>query len=415
MSESPPALLLGGGVVALSVARGLSEAGIAVIGLGHRDDPLRYSRCRTTFVDTGSGEAVQERWLEWLDQGPRSGVVLPCCDDGLELVARNRNRLVELGYSPVEANDDVVLAMLDKARTADLASAAGIDLPRTAVVERGHPLADELEGFAFPCALKPRESHRFARHFGMHTKLLIVDSREEMERELARLPDDLEMIATEIVPGPDQFCSYYSYIDERGEPLFHYTKQKLRQFPIRFGLGTYHRSDWNPEVAEMGLRFFHGIGLRGLGCVEFKRDERDGRLKLIECNHRFTAADALQRACGLNLGLLAYERALGRPGDPPGEYRRGVGLWFPVEDMRAFLAYRRRGELSLLAWLRGLAGPLRFPEGSMRDPFPSFVSALRRPGRALRRMGQAPTYRSDKIRSSSGTATGTADSGSRTK
>lgn len=415
MSESPPALLLGGGVVALSVARGLSEAGIPVIGLGHRDDPLRYSRFRTEFVDTGSGEGAQERWLEWLEQGPRSGVILPCCDDALELIARNRNLLVELGYSPAEANDDVVLAMLDKARTAELTSAAGIGLPRTAVVERGRPLADELEGFAFPCALKPRESHRFARHFGMHTKLLVVASREALERELARLPDDLEMIATEIVPGPDQFCSYYSYIDERGEPLFHYTKQKLRQFPIRFGLGTYHRSDWNPEVAETGLRFFREIGLRGLGCVEFKRDERDGELKLIECNHRFTAADALQRACGLDLGLLAYERALGRPGDPPGDYRRGVGLWFPVEDTRAFLAYRRRGELSLLAWLRSLAGPLRFPEGSMRDPLPSIVAALRRPGRALRRVGQAPAYRSDKIRSSSGTATGTADSGSRTR
>jgi len=414
-SETLPAFLLGGGIVALSVARGLGEARIPVVALGHHDDPVRFTRFCSQFVDTGSGEGVQQRWLDWLERGPRRGVVLPCCDDGLELVARNRSRLIELGYAPVEANDDVLLAVLDKARTAERAQAAGIDLPRTAVVERERSLAGELDGFAFPCALKPRESHRFAHHFGMRKKLLVVDSREELERELAQLPSGLEMIATEIVPGPDEFCSYYSYIDERGEPLFHYTKQKLRQFPVRFGLGTFHRSDWNPEVAEVGLRFFRGIGLRGLGCVEFKRDERDGRLKLIECNARFTAADALQRACGLELGVLAYERALGRPGNPPEEYRRGVGLWFPTEDTRAFLDYRRRGELSLAAWLRSLAGPLRFPVGSMRDPLPSFISALRRPGRALRRLGRAPAYHSDKIRSSNGTATGAAKSGSRTK
>jgi D-aspartate ligase len=385
VSERPPALLLGGGVVALSVARGLSAAGIPVIGLGHGDDPLRHSRCRVEFVDSGGGDGVQARWLEWLRSGPHRGAILPCNDDGLELVARNREHLVELGYAPVEADDDILLAMLDKARTAELAQRAGVDLPRTAVVERGRPLAGELAGFAFPCALKPRESHRFAHHFGMRKKLLVVGSRAELEAELAGLPEGLEMIATEIVPGPDRFCSYYSYIDERGEPLFHYTKQKLRQFPVRFGLGSFHRSDWNPEVAEAGLRFFRGIGLRGLGCVEFKRDERDERLKLIECNHRFTAADALQRACGLELGLLAYERALGLPATPlPAAYRRGMGLWFPVEDVRALLAYRRAGELSLGAWLRSLAGPLRLPVGSLRDPLPGLVSTLRLLTGALR-------------------------------
>jgi predicted ATP-grasp superfamily ATP-dependent carboligase len=195
------------------------------------------------------------------------------------------------------------------------------------------------------------------------------------------------MIATEIVPGPELFSSYYSYIDGDGEPLFHYTKRKLRQFPIGFGLGTYHRSDWDADVAEEGLRFFRSIGLRGLGCVEFKRDERDGRLKLIECNHRITAADALQRACGLELGRLVYERALGLPVTPPGEeFRSGVGLWFPVEDTRAFLGYRRAGELTLGAWLRSLAAPVRFPVASLTDPLPAIVGAMRRIGRAFRRL-----------------------------
>ena len=386
MSDRPPAVLLGGGVVALSVGRGLSGEGVPVIGLGHRQDPLRRSRHRARFVDTGSGDGVQERWLEWLREGPREGAVLPCSDDGLELVARNRAELVDLGYAPVEADDRVLLAMLDKARTAELAQAAGIDLPRTATVERGRPLAGVLDEFAFPCALKPRQSHLFAQHFGMLKKLLVVSSPTELEAELAGLPEGLEMIATEIVPGPDRFCSYYSYIDENGEPLFHYTKQKLRQYPVRFGLGTLHRSNWDPEVAEVGLRFFRGIGLRGLGCVEFKRDERDERLKLIECNHRFTAADALQRACGLELGLLAYNRALGLPGSSPDSYRRGVGLWFPKDDARAFLAYRRAGEISAAAWLPSLAAPLRLPVASLRDPLPGLAGAVRLLGRALRRL-----------------------------
>jgi D-aspartate ligase len=385
-AQRVPALLLGGGVVALSVARGLSRFGIPVIALGHRDDQLRRSRAREQFVDTGAGTGVQQRWLSYLEDGPRSGVVLPCCDDGLELLARNRQRLIELGYAPMEANDEILLAILDKWRTAELARAAGVDVPRTAVVERDSSIDSELDGFSFPCALKPRQSHLFAHHFGLRKKLIVVDSRGELEAELASLPEGLEMIATEIVPGPDRYCSYYSYIDERGEPLFHYTKQKLRQFPAHFGLGTLHRSDWNPIVAEAGLRFCQGAGVRGLANVEFKRDERDGRLKLIECNHRLTAADALQRACGLELGLLAYRRALGLPATPPGEYRRGVCLWSPVEDVRALSEYRRTRELSVARWLRSLAAPLRFPVFNLADPLPWLIATARLLGKGLRRL-----------------------------
>jgi D-aspartate ligase len=39
---------------------------------------------------------------------------------------------------------------------------------------------------------------------------------------------------------------------------------------------------WRPEVAEAGLRFLRAIGPRGMAHAEFKRDSRDGELKLIE-------------------------------------------------------------------------------------------------------------------------------------
>jgi D-aspartate ligase len=81
------------------------------------------------------------------------------------------------------------------------------------------------------------------------------------------------MLVTEYVPGPDdQYRSYYTYLDHEGEPLVHFTKRKLRQYPTHFGLGSYHLTEWNPEVAELGLRFARGAGLRGLVNVEFKRD-----------------------------------------------------------------------------------------------------------------------------------------------
>ena len=71
-------------------------------------------------------------------------------------------------------------------------------------------------------------------------------------------------------------------------------------------------------MRELGLAFLRGAGVRGLANVEFKRDERDGRLKLIECNYRFTAPNEQFRRAGMDLALFVVQPA----GRPPGTARR---------------------------------------------------------------------------------------------
>jgi D-aspartate ligase len=386
----PPAIVLGGEVIGLSVARSLSRAGVPVYALGDRVDPVRHSRHRVQFVDVGSGEGVQDRYMQWLQRGPREGVVLPCQDDPLELVARSRARIRRLGYESIEADDELLLAMLDKARTYEIARQIGTEAPRHAVVsslEDGRAAASEI---GYPCAVKPLHSHLFARHFGLLKKVFVARDQAELDAALTRaLELGLEMMVTEIIPGPDwSFSSYYTYLDEEGKPLLHLTKRKLRVFPTRFGLGSYHMTDWNPEVAALGLRFLQGAGVRGLACVEFKRDERDGRWKLIECNYRFTAANEQLRMCGMDLGLFTYCRVLDLPSPSVDDYRKGVGLWYPVRDARAFLTYRRAGELSLSQWAQSLAHPQRFPVARLDDPLPTLAAGIRRISRLARRVVQ---------------------------
>ena len=110
--------------------------------------------------------------------------------------------------------------------------------------------------------------------------------------------------------------------------------------------------------------------MRGIANVEFKRDERDGRLKLIECNDRFTAANEQFRRAGLDLALFVYSRLAGRPAPPVDAYRAGVRLWHPGKDFRAFLELRRRGELTTAAWLRSVARAAALPAADLGRPRP---------------------------------------------
>ena len=394
--SSPPAILLGGAANALSIARSLGRRGIPVVALNDEASHVRHSRFGR-FVPLPAGVDMQKAWLDWLRvegrNDYRGGVVLPCCDDALELLAGSRKEL-EADFILTEANDEVVLAMLDKAKTQALAARAGVPAPQVWEVKDRAELLKVLPEIPYPCALKPCHSHLFSRHFPTRKLFVAENERQLLEQFEATARFNLEMLVTEIVAGPDdRYWGYFTYLDEAGRPLVQFIKHKLRQHPVGFGVGTFHISRWDPEVAELGLAFSRGAGLRGMVYVEFKRDARDGRLKLIECNPRFTGANELLARCGIDYSLLVYNRLTGRPLPPADSFRQGVRLLRPAQDFLAFLEYRRRGELTTLSWVRTLLRPYCTPFFSWTDPWPSVVQTARQVRYQLEKRVFAPLFR----------------------
>jgi D-aspartate ligase len=345
---------------------------------GNSDNPVRFSRHCRRFVPAPTQD-VQASWLVWLREERAPAVLIPCDDDGLELLATAHDELVELGYRPVEAEPRLVLATLDKQQTYELARAAGVETPRTMLVGDRHDLDRAEAEIGFPCALKPRHSHKFARTGLGVDKAFQVRTRHELEKAFEQSrARGLAMLVTEIIPGSeDRYVSSYTYLDRRNEPVIVLTKRKLRQCPPHFGSGSYHVTQWNEEVAETGLRFAQSVGLLGLANVEFKRDARDERLKLIECNCRLSAANELIRRGGVDLALLCYRRALGLEDPPLPPCRDGLHMWSPIEDVRAYLSLKRADEMSLGDWASSLLHRQIFPVFRLDDPLPTLINLTR--------------------------------------
>jgi D-aspartate ligase len=395
-TADPPVVLLGASVNALWAARTFARAGVKVYALAEGAAPqvALYSRHLAGGLDLADPAVIDEMWTPWLERLATPAVLIPCSDLGVEYIAVHRRRLVASGHLPAEADDEVSLAMLDKRATYDLAASLGVDVPWTAPVGSVRELREAAATIGYPCALKPVASHYFTPR--LHAKAIVARDWAELESGLPRAQTTgLDILLTEIIPGTDDaYCSYYTYVDETGRPLFHLTKHKLRQWPVGFGLGSFHVTGWVPDAAALGLKFFTGIGLRGVGNVEFKRDSRDGRLKLIDCNPRLTAADQLLRRAGVDLARIAYERALGRTPAPQSTYRQGLRQWHVADDILASVALRRSGRLNAWGWLRSVAHPdTRFPVLDLRDPLPSVVGAGRFARRVARRVRRGPTPR----------------------
>lgn len=388
MNESRPVVLLGGLANSLSVARSLGARGVPIHYIGDRWANVRFSRYLTSFVALEPGPA--NRYMAPLRRSGLVGaVVIPCGDDGLEFVARNRQELASLGFIAIDAQDDMLLAMLDKEKTYEIARRAGIPAPATVHIEDPGMLPDAISRIGLPAALKPRVSHDYARHFA--GKAVVAENVSQAEASYREISSrGIDLLMTEIIPGPEgTYWGYYAYIDESGSRLLEFTKRKLRQFPLGFGLGTLHRMEPNDSVLQVGRRFVEAAGLRGLVNVEFKQDDRDGSYVLIECNHRITAANELMRSSGIDLAHFVYARLVGEACSCVEERRAGVALWWPFRDTIAALAQMRAGELGFAQWLDGLRGRIVFPFFTLSDPLPVFASVVRSMSRAgirLRRL-----------------------------
>jgi D-aspartate ligase len=380
LNFSTPLLLLGGKENALSITRHLGQLGVKVRVSGPPNCWALYSRHCSEAIPIPKGMKQQEFWKQLLlgNDGRLNGhMVWALSDDAIEFLNANRPRLAPR-YILDDCDVTLQRQFLDKSSTLELAAKLGIDVPEHWPVANSEQLEALRGKVGFPLMVKPVQSHKFIKAFGK--KLFIVDNDfDELAACVRKAWDhDIDVYVADMIPGPDsQLSSYYTYRTSDGHRLFDFTKSVIRRWPANRGNACYHKTGWLPETAAAGQKFFEGAGLRGLGNIEFKRDLRDGKLKVIEVNARFTAAQELLRRAGVPIDLMIYCHLTRQPVPAPKPVTRELRLWYPLRDFLGFVELWRRGELSLFGWLASVFSTAHvFPLVSISDPMPFFGAGL---------------------------------------
>jgi predicted ATP-grasp superfamily ATP-dependent carboligase len=240
-----------------------------------------------------------------------------------------------------------------KKRQYEIAEVNGMPVPKTKFVES----INELRNFAgeaqFPCLMKPvhfREWERFPNgHPMLNQKIAIANSKSEMESNYL-LAEGMTpaVVVQEIIEGPDEAkFVYLSCYGRGGKRLGHCLVRELRTTPIYFGSASVVEPVSDPETEALCDGFFKSVGYEGLCELEVKRDSRDGRVKLIEANPRYSVtADAAPYA-GVDLGWLHYLDLIGEPVEPVkwnGRHFHHIVLRRDVNCFRSYL------EAGLTTW-----------------------------------------------------------------
>ena len=371
----PPAFVIGLTVNGLSILRSLGRHGIVTYGLD--SDPAkigyfsRYCHRRVLLADPlHAPQAAAEKIRDVAATTGTRPVLYLASDDYLGLFASRYAELTALFRQALPA-PDVIDTILDKRKLAALAEELDIPRPRTAPLGSAEEAEALARSFGFPVLLKPAVGYLTRRRAGFERRKLVVIRDADDLRAVLRSGaiEPSEMMLQEPIPGPDHALTIFrTYYDRTGRPLVFYTKGKLRQYPIHYGYGCANESRWEPEVARLGQILLDRLGYRGLGGVEFKRDDRDGLFKLIEINGRTAMTDELPIASGIDFPWLAYRDLTGEPVEEVRCFEEGV-KWFRVRhDFAAFRQYRREGTLSWGAWLRSYRGRKVYSTFSRDDP-----------------------------------------------
>lgn len=381
--SKPFAVVLGLGQNGMATARALGRAGVPVIGI---DGDLTQPSARTRYASKvrcpdfeAGGSALLDCLLEMGRRLDDKAVLFPSGDMNLTLISEHRKALGDY-YHVALPSKDVVRMFLDKKAFYKFAMEHGFPIPKTFFPDGPEAIGDISGRITYPCLVKPFQPNAMWRST-FDTRLFTAESPEALVSlyyRLFRVQEDL--IVQEYMTGADSELSWSAtYLDARGEPLAMWTGRKIRQYPRRFGSTSFAESHWDPWVAQETADILRAAGHRGLAFAEFKKDARDGQLKLTEVTAgRTWFPHALVTRSGCNLPLMMYRDVLGLAVEPPLPYTEGLKWIHEERDIKTvFLHFIPEGELTVWSWLRSYRGRRVYAYAAWDDPQP-FLASVRR-------------------------------------
>lgn len=370
--------MLGSGVTALGVIRILSRAGVPAFASDGADLLIRNSRWyRPLPGDTP--DPSREPLASWLQRLPLDrAVLMPCSDDWVRDVA-SLDPALRSRFPASVSSLDTVQRFVDKGRFAETLRSTGTPHPFSKIVDEEDQLADVPDQVFESAILKPRDSQAFMRRYGF--KAYHVSSRDEAATTLRRLiAEGHPVILQEYIPGPPTNHFFVDgFVDRAGTVRASFVRQRLRMHPPDFGNSTYMVSV-RPEMAAQAVdsitALLRSVAHRGIFSAEFKRDDRDGRFKLLEVNIRPWWYVDFAARCGVDVCLMAYADALEHEVPTLERYKIGRTAVFPYSDYFACVALREAKQLSLGQWAKSWLTSTQ-PVFQPSDPLPGLIATSR--------------------------------------
>ncbi len=384
MTSRPRAIVAGTELPrAIGVIRSLGRAGVEVLAFDHRPRmpgvASRYvSRAVVEDHNALRPEGAPRDWhfsderalasLEALGR-EGGGVLIATNDDYLRLFSQHHAHLSQW-FSVANPPWEILGPLMEKIPSYAVAREAGLDVPETLRPK------DEAELRELVAGLDLARQHYLLRLDvwasgpadvatgaftlpGGETREGLISRALEIFGRTGSMPILQEVVRGDVdssigvamVVAPDGRLLVAYEIRRLG--LYAYSRGGGFDHPYALGANVYAESAHDPEARRLAEQVIAHSGYSGAVTVEFRRDERTGRLRFIKTDCRAANAVSLGAALGMDAPLALYRAFSGEDTSDlaPQPYRDGVGwLWVDryLRTIRENTAGATRPVLTLL-------------------------------------------------------------------
>lgn len=354
------AVIFGLPETALAVGRSLSKHKIKVHGISYSKEIGYYSKHIKAHIFSNpikeEAKFITEI-KELCNKFNEKPVLFITSDVYLKFYTENSSFIHKFFLSTLSCAK-LISSIQDKYSQYNLVKNAGIEAPKTIFINKLSNINESISKLKFPVFIKARNVNIWREKISSTKKGFVINDQESLIENLNLFTKkEVPVIVQEIVQSNDnenyKVCIFRT---EQGKFKLIFTLRKIHQKPIHFGIATSTESVKYPELAELGKKLFSAIDYTGVGSAEFKYDNRDKKLKLIEINTRYWQQNALADFCSMNFPLIDYMEATAQNPKPINYFQEGYKYVNIYSDFLAFKEYKAKGEMTFKQWKNDLKG-----------------------------------------------------------
>ena len=367
----------------LNLMRDLLRRGVQTVGIDCIPEHEGFFSSYGKSYLCPNPDTHPQEWIAFMIELARGlgskPVIIPAADQFVSAIGNHADALKD-HYTFSLDSIAVQAALATKEQQYALAQQHGLPISRTAYIQSSADLQRFAEAARFPCLIKPRHQREWeALPEGnplRGLKLITADTAPELLASYAHSePYRPEVVAQEIIAGGDdaKYC-YLSVYGQGSRRLGHCVVREFRAYPIFFGSGSLVEPVHDPEIDTLCDNFLRGIGYVGICEIEVKRDTRDGVVRLIEANPRFSGTGDSALYAGIEIGWLHYLDLIGQSPEPMEPTRFNFRHVTLRRDIPSLPHYLRRGILTWGDIWRSYRGPLEFFDYDPHDLRPTWMT-----------------------------------------
>jgi len=350
----------------LPILESLSRAGLDVSVASHRRMCLgffsRYAKGRFLYP---SPYARREEFLEALlgiVKANHFDVTLVIGDQTTDLLAEHKNSFLPYTRIPLVDLDRFQLCR-DKSQTMKIAESLRVPIPKTYYPDTCG-IEELSRSVQYPVVLKPNCSDG-ARG---------ISYPKTPEELIALYYTTVQTYGAchvqEYIPQTGMQYKAEFVLDYSGAVQGWCVYNKIRYFPVTGGSSTLNSTVQRPDILEKGYKILKEMKWYGMADCDFIEDPRDGVVKLMEINPRFTRSIKICVKAGVDFPLQLYKLAMGEPMSPMLDYSVGLYQRYLPGDILWFLRSPQRFR-SNPSFFKFMGENMTDEIFSLTDPLPS--------------------------------------------